>query len=229
MMIGCRKSFNNSAKKSFVNGIKKQPFDAIIVPGYPYNGVTWDSTIKMRVYWAKYLFDHGYAKNIIFSGGAIATKYIESRIMAAYANVLGIPYVHLFTEENAEHSTENVYYSYRLAKGYGFEKIALATDPFQNGFMEKFVRKYELPIDFLPMVVDSVSKLSTFEPEIDPKSTIKKDFIKLSDRENFFQRFRGTLGMNIRWYEDDLKKNKFKRRYRERIVTDTISQVKKVG
>ncbi len=208
--------------------MKQQPYDAIIVPGYPYNGVSWDSLVQMRVYWAKYLYDKGIAKNIIFSGGAIATQFIESRIMASYAHALGVPDAHLFTEENAEHSTENVYYSYRLAKEHGFNKIALATDPYQNGYMENWVKKYELPIGFLPIVMDKLSMLSTMEPKIDPESAIKTGFVKLSDRENFFQRFRGTLGLNIRWNEDDLKKKKYKKRNRKRIIRDSKRQVKKV-
>ena len=218
VLLGCGKSFYKAADKSFQNGIQSQPYDAIIVPGYPHNGESWDRVVQMRVYWAKYLYDKGYAKNIIFSGGAVATKYIESRIMAYYAHALGVRSENLFTEERAEHSTENVYYSYRLAKENGFKKIALATDPFQSRYMQKFSKKFELPINFLPMVIDTLKTFSMEEPAIDPKPAIQEGFVKLSDRENFFERFRGTLGKNIKWHEEDLKKKKFKRRYRENII-----------
>ncbi|CAG4994837.1 hypothetical protein DYBT9275_01478 [Dyadobacter sp. CECT 9275] len=218
LLSGCNKIFFRSAEKSFQKGIKDQPYDAIIVPGYPYNGYSWDRVLTLRICWAKFLYDKGYTKNIIFSGGAVATPYIESRVMAYYAEALGIPAENLFTEERAEHSTENVYYSYRLAKEKGFKKIALATDPYQNGYMQKFVRKYQLPVAFLPTVLDTLRKLDTLQPSIDPKPALKENFVKLSDREGFFKRFRGTLGRYIVWHEEDLKKEKYKRRYRDRMI-----------
>lgn len=175
---------------------------------------------KMRIHWAKYLFTNGIAKNVIFSGSAVATPYIESRVMAMYAEALGLPKENIFTEEKAEHSTENVYYSYRKAKEMGFTKIALATDPFQSRYMGKFMRKFEIPVALLPTVIDTLKVLNLYEPNIDPKSAIKKDFVQLSDRENLVQRLKGTMGKNIVWHEEDLKKKKYRRRFKDRMVPD---------
>ena len=218
LSTGCTKHLFKKAAKSYEKGIQGQPYDAIIVTGFPYNGEKWDRVVQMRVYWAKYLYDRGYTGKIMFSGSAVATPYIESRVMAKYAAALGIPEKDIFTEEKAEHSTENVYYSYRLLKDKGYKKIALATDPFQNHYMEKFVRKYELPIAFLPTVLDTLRTLDTLEPKIDLDNTVKKDFVKLSDREGFFKRFKGTMGKYIVWHEEDLKKKKYRRRYKDRMI-----------
>lgn len=173
---------------------------------------------KMRIHWAKYLYNQGYTKNIIFSGSAVATPYVESKVMALYAEELGIPKDRIFTEEKAEHSTENVYYSYRLAKELGFRKIALASDPFQSSYMGKFMRKFEIPVALLPTVIDTLKVLNLYEPAIDPASTMKEGFVKLSARENFFQRFKGTMGKYIIWHEEDLKKKKYRRRFKDRMV-----------
>ncbi|WP_025761999.1 YdcF family protein [Dyadobacter tibetensis] len=216
--LGCSRYIYKQAGKSFAADITQQPYDAIIVPGFPYSGKSWDSILQMRIHWANYLFRKGYTRNIIFSGGAVATRFIESEIMMSYAEALGVPKKHLFAEKRAEHSTENVYYSYRLAKELGFRHIALATDPFQNSFMESFIKKFELPIASLPIVIDTLAGIDTYEPCIDSLASIKKDFVKLSDKENFFQRFKGTLGKNIVWYQEDLKKPRFRRRYRNRII-----------
>lgn len=207
-----------SSAKAFHKGLENQPYDAIIVPGFPYNGQSWDRVHAMRIIWAKYLYKKGYTKNVIFSGSAVATHYIESRIMADYAQKLGIPEEHLFTEEKAEHSTENVYYSYRLAKEKGFSKIALATDPYQTSYMRKFMRKFELPIGLLPIVIDTLRHLDHFEPKIDPRPAIREGFVKLSDREGFFKRFRGTMGKYIVWHEEDLQKERYRRRFKNRMV-----------
>jgi uncharacterized SAM-binding protein YcdF (DUF218 family) len=218
LFSGCGKMLYRSAEKAFHKGAKDQPYDAIIVPGFPYNGQKWDMVLQMRIHWAYYLYSKGYVKNIIFSGAAVATPYIESRVMANYAEALGVPREHLLTEESAQHSTENVYYSYRLAKDSGFVKIALATDPIQTSYMRKFIKRFELPIGLLPTVIDTLKVINVYEPKVDNQNTVYQGFVKLSDRENFFQRFRGTMGRNIVWHEEDLKKKKYKRKYKDRMI-----------
>lgn len=207
-----------SAESAFNEGLKDQPYDVVIVPGFPYNGQNWDRVLKMRIHWAKFLFDNGYTKNVIFSGSAVATPYIESRVMAYYAKELGIPGDNIFTEEKAEHSTENVYYAFCMAREMGFQKIALATDPFQNSYMRKFAARFELPLGFLPTVLDTLRTMEMPEPQISLANTTRENFVKLSDRENFFQRFKGTMGGYINWHEVDVKSKKHKRKFKNRII-----------
>jgi uncharacterized SAM-binding protein YcdF (DUF218 family) len=212
-----------SSEKAFQEGLKDQPYDVVIVPGFPYNGQNWDRVLKMRIHWARFLFEKGYTRNVIFSGSAVATPYVESRVMATYARALGIPAGNIFVEEKAEHSTENVYYSFCMARNMGFKKIALATDPYQNSYMRKFARKFELPINFLPTVLDTLRVLEMPEPQISLANTMQKDFVKLSDRESFFQRFKGTMGRYIKWHEADLKKEKYKKRFKNRIIPSSAT------
>lgn len=224
-MQGCAKIYYRSADKAFQKGLKDQPYDAIIVPGFPFQGKEWDMVHKMRIHWAYYLYTNGYTKNVIFSGSAVATPYVESKVMSYYAVALGLPAKNIFIEEKAEHSTENVYYSYRLAKKLGFNKIALATDPFQSSYMGKFIRKFELPVALLPIVIDTLKVLNLYEPLIDSKPAIRKGFVKLSARENLFQRLKGTMGKYIIWHEEDLKKKKYRRRFKKRMIAaDALSK-----
>ncbi len=92
----------------------------------------WDRVMMGRIYWAKFLYEKGIAKNIIFSGSAVYSPYYEAEIMRLYAIELGIPKENIFAETKAEHSTENAYYSYKYGKKLGFNKMALASDPFQS-------------------------------------------------------------------------------------------------
>lgn len=193
--------------------MQQQPYDAIIVPGYPYDGNGWNMVLKLRIRWANYLYKKGIAKNIIFSGAAVYTPFVESKVMALYAEAMGIPKENIFTEETAEHSTENIYYSYCLAKKCGFKKIALATDPFQTNNLVTFIRKYEIPVNLLPSVFDMLSLQSTIEPKIDASTAKKENFVSLTERETLYQRIRGTLGKKIIWQEEDLKKKRFIRKY----------------
>ena len=211
LLSSCSSIFHSS-KKTFEKSKLEQPYDAIIVPGYPFDGESWNTVIKMRVTWAKYLYDNHYAKNIIFSGGAVYTPYIESRIFKAYAIAKGIPAEHIYTEETAEHSTENVYYSYRIAKEMNFEKVALATDAFQTNNLRHFIRKYDLEIKLLPVIIDTLVQLERDEPTINASTAKVENFKSIKDRENIFQRLSGTFGKQIIWQEEDLKKKRFVRK-----------------
>jgi uncharacterized SAM-binding protein YcdF (DUF218 family) len=194
-----------SPYKTFVSNCVSKPFDVIIVPGIPYNGVSWNSIMKQRVYWSKFLFDNGYASNIIYSGGAVYTPYIESRIMALYAEALGIPKDHIFTEEKAEHTTENVYYSYYLAKEKGFKNIALATDPYQTNNLHSFLKKYKLEIKVLPIQYDTMYVMARNEPKINSTWALADtaSFVSIKNRESFIKRLKGTMGKNIDFTEED--------------------------
>ena len=139
--------YKNSIK--YEAAIQNAPYDAIIVPGLQYNEVKWELLMQQRIYWAKYLVDQDFAEHVIFSGSAVYTPYIESVIMREYAIKIGIPAEIIFTEENAEHSTENLYYSYQIAKNNNFTKIALASDPLQSFLLTFFVEDQDLDIYFL--------------------------------------------------------------------------------
>jgi len=192
--------YSSKTQHRLFNAIEKEQFDAIIVPGVPFENNLWDRVMKGRVYWAKYLYDRGIAKNIIFSGAAVYSPYYEAGIMALYAEALGIPKAHIYTETRAEHSTENVYYSYKLAKKLGFTRIALASDPFQTKSLRKYIRKKIDPdVPVIPFVVDTLKVIepSMIDPPIDYQQAFKKDFISIKKREGFFKRWRGTRGKNI--------------------------------
>jgi hypothetical protein len=176
------------------------PYEIVIVPGVPFENGKWSFTMKGRVCWSKYLYDKGITKNVIYSGAAVYSPYVEAEIMALYAEKLGIPPEHIFIETKAEHSTENVYYSYMKAKKLGFKRIALASDPFQTKMLKKFVKvKINNKVGLIPMVADSlkpyIDKIS--DPEIEYRRAFMENFTALPQRENFFKRFRGTQGLDI--------------------------------
>lgn len=219
LLTSCSTS-DKVAKRLYEDGKKNQPYDAIIVPGYPYFEDGWGIVLNIRIRWAHYLFNKGYARNIIFSGSAVYSKYYESKVMAIYADSLGIPPEHIFTDTTAEHTTENVYYSYRLAKKKGFTNIALASDPNQVGNMRRFIEKYELPVKLLPIVYDTLRLYALQEPHIDASSAIQENFVSIKERQSLYHRLRGTFGRYIKWHDEDLKKDRFKRKYKDRIVYD---------
>jgi uncharacterized SAM-binding protein YcdF (DUF218 family) len=191
---------SKKASQRLFNDAKTKEYDIIVVPGVPFNNGKWGWIMKGRVYWSKFLFDKGIAKNIMYSGSAVYSPYYEAEIMALYAQDIGIPKDHIFTETKAEHSTENIYYSYQKAKELGFDKIALASDPFQTKMLKRFCRKKIRPdVGLIPFVVDTLEAMEPvmIDPEIDYKQAFAENFVSLKEREGFWKRFRGTRGKNI--------------------------------
>ena len=175
-------------------------FDVAIVPGVPFKNAQWDSVMKGRVLWADFLYKRGIIRNIIFSGSAVYSPYYEAKIMGLYAQQLGIPDSNIFYDTKAEHSTENIYYSYELAREKGFKTIALVTDPFQSSLTKGFTRRrFATKIQHIPFLVDTLKKLNGSDYTIDPVSAFESEFKSITERENWFKRFRGTLGAFIPW------------------------------
>ena len=198
-LIGCITPKKGPAKR-FAAAAGFRPFDAIIVPGVPFNNGRWDSIMKFRVLWSYVLYKDGYTKNVIYSGSSVYSPYYEGIIMGLYAEKLGIPREHIFYETQARHSTENVYYSYLLAQKQGFKSIALATDPFQSAMLKGFTRKrFESPIYLLPFLTDTIAQYRQLNPSIDPTPAKAGNFTSITEKESFWQRLKGTMGRDIKW------------------------------
>ena len=182
------------------------PYDALIVPGIPFENDNWNYVMKSRVLWSVYLYNQGYAKNIIYSGSAVYSPYVEAKIMAMYAEKLGVPREHIFIEPTAEHSTENVYYSTLIAKRKGFKKVAIATDRFQSrtlaDFLPKVRRKTHIDVKSLPIQDQWLDTMRQGDPQINYELAKVDSFVSIVNRESKLKRFWGTLGKHIRYEED---------------------------
>jgi hypothetical protein len=186
-----------SSGKLYRRAVAAKPYDVIIVPGVPFNGKDWDFKMKGRVIWANYLIKQGITKYVIFSGGAVYTPYVEAKVMALYAQALGTPKDCIFTEEKAEHSTENVYYSYLMAKKLGFTKIALATDPYQSNMLKGFIKAHQLPVVRIPFRIKILMKIDNVHPVIDATPAKAEHFRSIKETQSRKYRRNGTRGKNI--------------------------------
>lgn len=177
---------------------KTEPLDVIIVPGVPIENGKWDPVMKARVMWSAFLVKKGYAKNVIYSGAAVYSPYVEGKAMALYGEALGLDKKNIYIDTIAEHSTENIYYSYKLAKSLGFKKIGLASDPFQCSMLYRFTRqRFKTKIYHVPVVFDTVQKLDHKDPEINVELARKANFVSIVDSQTKRYRWRGTRGKNI--------------------------------
>ena len=187
-----------ACQKMYDKAAKAEPYDMVVVPGVPFENGQWSMVMRGRVLWAKYLYDNGIAKNIMFSGSAVYTPYVEAEIMKLYAISLGVPADHLFVETKAEHSTENIYYGYKKSQSLGFKRVALASDPFQAKMLRRFIkRRLGREVGVIPFVF---TRLETMHSQADsitinPATAFKENFVSILVREGFWLRFRGTRGL----------------------------------
>lgn len=186
-----------SSARLYKRALAAKPYDVIIVPGIPFNGKEWDLKMKGRVIWADYLLRKGIATHVIFSGAAVYTPYTEARVMAMYARALGTPDSCIFTEEKAEHSTENVYYAYLMAKKLGFSSIALATDPYQSNMLKGFIKRHHLPVARIPFRIRILMKIDDVHPVIDASPARVDPFRPITQTQSRRYRRNGTRGKNI--------------------------------
>ncbi|MGB0885285.1 MAG: YdcF family protein [Chitinophagales bacterium] len=211
--------YYESPKKLNKKYAELAPYDIIIVPGFPHEEENYSKIIQMRLLWAQKLFEEGKTKNIMYSGSAVHSPYIESKVMQKTAIAMGVPAKNTFTEEDALHSTENLYYSYIKAQEMGFKKIALATDPFQNFSLNNFRIKYGIDVGMLPIVYPELEGMDTELPNVDVSEFYIENFIPLNEIENFAERFQGTLGNKIMWREQDLiNKTQIKRKRKKGLI-----------
>jgi uncharacterized SAM-binding protein YcdF (DUF218 family) len=193
-------SYTQFASKKILNKTLTKSYDIVVIPGVPFTNEKWSLTMKARVYWSKFLYDKGIAKNVMYSGSAVYSPFYESEIMAMYAVAIGIPKDHIYTETKAQHSTENIYYSYKKAKKIGFQNIALASDPFQTKMLKSFIRrKLNRDVDIIPFVNDTLKAMQPemVDPAINYNEAYMDGFVSLPDRESFWKRLKGTWGLKI--------------------------------
>jgi uncharacterized SAM-binding protein YcdF (DUF218 family) len=193
-------AYSSKATKHLLEESLNKKYDMIVVPGVPFEDAKWSATMRDRVFWSKYLYEKGIAKNVMYSGSAVYSPYCEAEIMAMYGEKLGIPEENIYTEIKAEHSTENIYYSYKKAKKLGFSTIALASDPFQTKMLRRFTRKIvSKDVAFIPIVYDTIQYMESIipDPTIDYEKAYVNDFKALTERKDFYKRLKGTRGLNI--------------------------------
>jgi len=182
--------------------LREAPFDVIIVPGFPYYEEQEKVNFihRLRILWAYHLIETGVAENVMFSGGAVHTPYIESEIMSQYASSLGVPDEKIYVEDMAEHSTENLFYGYALARKLGFENIAVATDPFQAQLIKRNTEQDELHVNYIPAKAAWVMRKYKDVDLVlnDACLAYEDDFTPLAERISKKERKLGTAGERFR-------------------------------
>ncbi len=213
LITGCKayySYFYADPTKGFELAEKIKPYDAVIIPGYPYFPNQKNGIIEERIKWAAYLYKNGYTRNVIMSGAAVHSPYVEAEVMRLLALQAGIDDAHILLEPKAEHASENVYYSSQLAEQKGLTNVAFATQPSQASFVKVFVRKFKLKVEMLPIVTDSLNKHPLSFKPIDVSKLFIPDFVPLDQRISKLKSLMGTRGHKIKLERRKERKQKRK-------------------
>ena len=174
--------FHASVTQRYREALAAGPYDALIVPGFPSKNGQWNRVIKARVYWSRDLLEKNVARNVIYSGAAVQTPYVEGELMALYARAIGVPDGVIFTETNAFHSCENLYDSCQMARRLGFQKIAVVSDPTHTPHLRRVARDFELPVAFLPVDFVCLYRIPKLDPQVDSRLAYVPGFVPLKQR-----------------------------------------------
>ncbi|MFT8312982.1 MAG: YdcF family protein [Clostridium sp.] len=129
--------------------LKRDKFDTIIILGYPATKDGRPSPImRERVIKAVELFNKGYAKYIICSGGSAHNKYREADIMINLAESLGVPESSLIKEDKSINTYGNIINSIEIMKKRKWSSVIVVTSPWHlkrsNYLLSKFDITYAM-------------------------------------------------------------------------------------
>jgi vancomycin permeability regulator SanA len=65
-------------------------------------------------------YERGVAPRLILTGGAVANRFVEARVMAKTAHAQGVPESALFVEPDARDTIHNACYAARILKSHGW-------------------------------------------------------------------------------------------------------------
>lgn len=175
--------FHHSIKRTYHKHATAAPYDAVIIPGLPYDHGKVNPMFKARLLWAVDLHRKGLARHIIFSGGAVHTPYVESVVMKNFAVKLGIPDSCITIEPHARHTHENISLGTKLADHKGFCKVAIATDPIQTWAIKNLWDRAHRQVSLLPFdMKDMPHYYKTELPVADVSEAFVSNFVPLKNR-----------------------------------------------
>lgn len=107
-----------------------QQADCIIVLGAAVNGNKASPVFEERIRHAINIYNSGFAKKIIFTGGLGDGKsHSESAVAAVFAREQGVPVADILIEERSRTTQSNLSEAYELMQAEGFGAAILVSDP----------------------------------------------------------------------------------------------------
>lgn len=105
-------------------------FDVLIVLGSPVDPDGNPSPHELaRVTEAVHEYERGVAPRIIFTGGAVANRFVEAQVMARTAEAQGIPASAVLEDPVARDTMENTCNALRIMRSHGWDSAEVISSP----------------------------------------------------------------------------------------------------
>ena len=105
-------------------------FDALIVLGVRADSDGNPTPLQLAlVTEAVHEYEQGVAPHIVFSGAAVANRFVEARVMARTAEAQGIPATAISIEPQARDTIQNACYATRILKAHGWHSAEVIVNP----------------------------------------------------------------------------------------------------
>ena len=115
---------------NYANYDQAKKADVIIVLGASVEYTRVSPVYRERINHAIDLYNKGYAKYIIFTGGKIAGQdYSDSSVAKYYAIDKGVDEDNIFIEEKSTYTKENLQYAKQIMDQKGFSSAIVVSDP----------------------------------------------------------------------------------------------------
>ncbi len=114
----------------FGNSIKPKDSDVIIILGAAVWGDEPSPVLRERCDWAFKIYEEGYAKEMILSGGHGNGNISEAQAMKNYLMEKGVPENALHVEGKSRSTIENIGFSTEIMTEMGFDSAIIITNQF---------------------------------------------------------------------------------------------------
>ncbi len=151
-----------------VSNTSLQRCDAIVVLGSPAESDGNPSPIELaRTTEAVREYERGVAPRLIFTGGDVANRFVEARVMAQVAEAQGIPAAAVVLETHARDTIENACYATRIMQAHGWNSAEVVTSrshaPRAAMIFSRMPLKWRMHV----------------APSLEPESTLQRDVLSL--------------------------------------------------
>ncbi|MGG4143697.1 YdcF family protein [Paenibacillus algorifonticola] len=142
-----------------------RPADAILVLGTAVWGDQPSPVLRERLNHAIKLYEQGYAKYIIFTGGrGSSNELAESEVSRSYAIEKGVQPEHILIEEQSLITEENFEYSLVVAKPYELRTFIIVSDPLHMKRALMMASELEMTAYSSPTTTSAYSSMRTKLP-----------------------------------------------------------------
>ncbi|KEO82629.1 YdcF family protein [Tumebacillus flagellatus] len=118
--------------ETYADALQPVHADAILIPGAEVRGTEPSPALRERLDMALHLYQQGYARHLILSGGHGSGEISEAECMRRYLEKNGVPHDALLLEDQSHDTRENLQNSKKVLEAKNLHTVLIATHRFHQ-------------------------------------------------------------------------------------------------